>query len=175
MSFFTEEDFDRVDRGARRVHRAVYDPESILLDNQRVWDAHPERALEDILNAIVTGGFDDDCIRRHVGNWEGQVMAIRKGYVRYADGSWTITSEGLEALAKAHKDLPVTLTIWDDWHGRGDWALIQEVTRKGRHFLRLCERAMKYGSPYGFSKPLWRREDVIQLRNYLDKWLERTK
>ncbi len=53
----------------------------LVFPNQLVWTTRPGRLRDAMLESLCTGGFDADCIRRRVGNWEGQVSAIRAGWV----------------------------------------------------------------------------------------------
>src|SRR5690349_6471468 len=89
------------------------------LFNQRVWDARPDRALESALKAIEVGGFSDDCMGRRVGNYEGQIMAIRRGWAE-RDGhyTWKVTQAGLDALRENGRPVPAFLPAFDNWHGK---------------------------------------------------------
>lgn len=158
--------------------------------NQGVWDRNPDRAKGKALDAIASGGFDRDCISRKVGNYEGQIMAIRNGWVdgkpyRFRKGwdadvidVWAINDKGRAALIEAGRSPPVLLPVRDDWHSRKDEEktfqyCAYELERNGHPALRLFEKAIPCGASWGMD-PILRREDVVALRDYLNDWLART-
>ena len=161
----------------------------LTLFNQHIWDASPERAKERMLEAISNGGFDEDCIRRRVGNYEGQIMAIRADWVdgkpygwrgekeKDAIDVWRLNALGAEALRMASKPVPVLLPARDDWHSRATREkvfqyCVFELERDGKPMLRLFKEAIPCGASWGM-EPVLRRADVVALRDYLKDWLAR--
>ena len=136
--------------------------------NQDIWDKYPERAKERALQAIHTGGFDEDCIGRRVGNYEGQIMAIRFGWVDKEKHRWRINNAGMAALREAGETVPVFLPALDTWH-RSPYEYCA-YEKNGR--LKLFTDAVPCGANWGM-KPELRRGDVVKLRDYLNDWLSR--
>lgn len=148
----------------------------VKLSNQRVWDADPKRATDEALSAITKGGFDDDCINRRVGNYEGQVMAVLRGWAVRGAYGWTITEAGLEALRAAGRPVPRALPVHDTWHGKPRQFCVQETSYIGKPALKLAEDHIRYGSSgYGVPPGYWLlcHSDVRALRDYLTDWLTR--
>jgi len=150
----------------------------VALTNQRIWDADPARAQKEALDAIRVGGFDGDHIVRRVGNYEGQIMAIRRGWVDVDGYGWRINDAGRAALQAAGEPVPTFFTARDDWHSRDDREAVfqfcaYEIERDGKPMLRLFEKAISCGANWGM-KPLLRRDDAIALRDYLNDWIART-
>ena len=163
---------------------------SVSLFNQGLWRSRPERAQEAMLDAVASGGFDGDCIRRKVGNYEGQIMAIRAGWVdgkpydwrrpEEADvvDAWHLNEKGGKALRAAGRPVPTFFTARDDWHSRGTHESVfeygvYELERNGQPMLKLFAKAYPRYS-VGMD-PLLRRNDVLALRDYLNDWLARTR
>lgn len=163
---------------------------NIVLFNQGIWDRDPKRAKEWALKALEQGGFNDDHISRRVGNYEGQIMAIRAGWVdgcpycwRGADEQdrvdiWRLNDAGAAALRAAGEPVPVLLPARDDWHSRTNREstfqyCAYELERNGQPMLRLFKEAIPCGASWGM-EPLLRRDDAIALLNYLNDWLKRT-
>jgi hypothetical protein len=156
----------------------------LSLVNQQVWDKHPELAYMESLDALSRGGFDSSLMDRCVGNYEGQVLAIRDGFVtEVAAGSWEICAAGIEALQKAHLPIPRCLPVYDNWHGHGTNYCVREVMPNGscipnyKHSeasLQLSETLLRYAGSGGLVQcPIFRRSDVVKLQQYLGEWLQR--
>src|SRR5689334_20575191 len=88
----------------------------VVLSNQQIWDNDPQRADGAVCDALMSGGFGEDAIRRCVGNYEGQIMAIRRGYVKKENYGWRITDAGRQFLVGRGKCPPDFLWARDDWH-----------------------------------------------------------
>lgn len=155
----------------------------VRLFNQELWRSNPARAEENMRQAVATGGFGLDCIDRRVGNYEGQIMAIRAGYVdlvkRHGLPTYRISEKGRQALRDAGDPEPIFLCALDGWHSRSNYDstfeyCAYEVVAFGRPMLRLFAKAVPQGDGVGM-EPHLRREDVEQLRDYLTDYLERTK
>jgi hypothetical protein len=157
------------------------DVSRVTLFNQSVWDNFPERASEEIASAIVDGGFGEDCIRREVGNYEGQVMAIRRGLVSW-DGQfyWIINDAGKAFLSAQEKPVPHFLPMLDSWH--------MSRTEYCAHTLKWTGLDSKVYGPYlRIAKevrgragsvammPLLSAGDVLALRDFLNAWLAENK
>lgn len=174
-------DFDKFSRENRIGPQAFA---GVKLLNQHIWNSDPERANEDMLDAISTGGFGEMCIQNGTGNYEGEIMAIRAGWVDGHISGWTgraniwrLNEAGANALRAAGRPVPVPLPARDDWHSRPDGEVTfeycaYEVERAGKPMLRLFKEAFECGANGGMH-PLLRREDVVALRDYLDDWLGR--
>ncbi len=153
------------------------DVDGIPLFNQRVWDANPDRAIEVALDALHTGGFDNDCIRRRVGNYEGQIMAIQRGWVQKEEWAWRINDAGIKALKDAGRKVPHFLPARDDWHSRTDRQkdyeyCVYEETRGGKPMLKLFKDAIPCGAKWGMD-PMLDKSQATALRDYLNEWLAR--
>lgn len=151
----------------------------VRFTNQELWDEYPARADEAICEALENGGFGEDEIRRKVGNYEGQIMAIRRGLVDSEEWSWRINDAGIEFLKRFHRPVPVFLPAVDDWHSRkGDPKKFEycafELERDGRPHLKLFKEAIPCGASWGM-EPLLSKSDVVALRDYLNDWLLRKK
>jgi hypothetical protein len=154
----------------------VTDPNSkIPLLNQRVWDSYPERAKKAALDAIATGGFETDHIERRAGNYEGQVMAIQRGWVkrsRYGHG-YEITLAGLRSMKEGGRTIPYFLPAWDSWHGcRFEYCAYTTEFKNGRA-LRLFKESIPAKGSLGMD-PILDRDDVIRLRDFLTEWIVAT-
>jgi hypothetical protein len=146
----------------------------VPLFNQNVWDANPEKAKEEALCAIAFGGFDTDCIDRRVGNYEGQIMAIRRGWVDQKKYHFETNEEGFKALKEAGKRVPSFLPVLDSWHGSASEYCAFTVIHSGERMLQLFEKAIAK-QPRLAMDPLLRKSDVVALRDFLNKWLEGNK
>lgn len=149
------------------------------LFNQRVWDNSAEQRTRIICDALATGGFDRDCISREVGNYEGQIMAIRADLVDKDAWNWRINEAGKAYLRAAGKGVPRFLPVMDDWRSRVDHEKAFEYcafeeTRYGKPVLKLFKDAIPSGAKWGM-EPILRRSDAEALRDYLDDWLARTR
>jgi hypothetical protein len=142
---------------------------SIRLRNQHVWDSRPERATEAALDALEAGGFGYDCISREVGNYEGQIMAIRRGWAEPAkDYGYIITDDGYAAWLSAGRDAWAPLPALDTWHNSRFF--YRAITTKIG--LKLFKNGFAAYGRLGMD-PVLTRADVIALRDYLNLWLDR--
>lgn len=143
----------------------------IPLRNQAIWDADPARATKEALDAISHGGFGEDCIRREVGGYEGQIMAIRRGWVDQKDWHWETNAAGFKAMREHGMEPPIFLPVWDSWHGsRAHYCAFTQEYR-GQSALKLFKEAIPK-EPSLAMAPLLSREDVVALRDYLNQWLD---
>lgn len=145
---------------------------SVKLLNQKLWDVDPISAAHSICRAISTGGFGGDHIRRKVGNYEGQIMAIRAGLVSKENYGWRITDAGREFLRDHGKPVPIFLTALDDWHNTEFEYCVWETERDGNQYLKFAKEL--YPRISTGMNPLFRIEDAIALRDYLTKWIDGT-
>lgn len=145
---------------------------SVKFGNQVVWDNHPDQAAAVMCDAINAGGFGSDHIDRTVGNYEGQIMAIRAGLAAKGKHGWYITDLGREFLRKHGRAVPTFLTALDSWHTRPFEYCVWDVERNGEPMLKFAEKL--YPRISVGMEPLFRREDVLVLRDYLSEWLVRT-
>src|SRR5882672_5517043 len=125
--------------------------QSTTMSNQALWDGFPLRADEAVCTALHMGGFDNDHIQRKVANYEGQIMAIRRGYVKKDRVSYyAITEDGCAFLRSHGYSVPVFLPAFDSWHGRQFEYCLWEY-RNDQHS----------GTPYlEFAKELYPRRTV---------------
>lgn len=148
---------------------------NVPLFNQRVWDAKPERAEEVALDAIATGGFDTSAIDRRVGNYEGQIMAIRRGWLD-EDGrwSWVINDQGIAALKAAGRAAPTFLPAVDTWHGSTFEYCAYNDRLDDAPALRLFRECIPAKGCVGM-RPRLRYSDVAALHEFLGQWLAENK
>ena len=144
--------------------------EDVQMKNQRLWDAYPERATEAALDAISSGGFGTDAIRRRVGNYEGQVMAIRCGWAVKEGYRFTTTDKGWGAFEDNGRQRPTFLGAQDTWHNSRFEYMAKDTEVNGKRALRLFKDAHPSKGRCGMD-PALTREDVIQLRDFLNNWL----
>jgi hypothetical protein len=142
----------------------------ISLFNQKVWDANPDRAEDVICEALSTGGFGEDLINRRVGNYEGQVMAIRSGLVDKDGYNWRINDAGQEFLRKHGKAVAVFLPVIDSWHRSEGEFCMYETTYRGEPTLKFAKELIPQGAHLCMD-PLFRKQDAEVLRDYLSAWL----
>lgn len=160
---------------------------SVRMLNQRIWDADPERAERAALDSLSTGGFSDDCIARQVGGYEGQIFAIRRGWVERRihtytsfDGSersfpsgWIITDAGRKAMRESGREVPTFLPALDSWHGSKSAYCAYETCGKDGPMLRIMKDAIgAHGSLC--MHPLLSVSDAKALRDYLSDWIVRS-
>jgi len=145
----------------------------VILRNQRVWDKNPDRAHMEALESIGSGGFDENLIRREVGNYEGQIMAARNGWVDKINYTWVITDKGLEALKISGKPVPNFLSGIDSWHDSEFEYCVYEVKYDDKPALRLFKEPFPKGGSLGMN-PILRRCDVVALHKMLGNWIEKT-
>jgi len=154
-------------------YRAPEGIEDTPLDNQRIWDNDPQRSREYALEAIRDGGFQGDCIRRRVGNYEAQVMAIRNGWVTWCPRSakWLTSECGWKALEESGEKRPAMLPATDTWHDSRFCYLVRDTQVGEGRALRLFKECYPAEDRIGMH-PALTREDVVCLRDYLNEWLE---
>jgi hypothetical protein len=140
--------------------------------NQVIWGRNPDKAKETIAEALATGGFDTDCIKRRVGNYEGQIMAIRDGLVDRQGYAYRINDAGRAFLSAQGKPVPTFLTVLDSWHSSDAEYCMFETTCRDQPVLRFAQKIIPQGA-YLCMDPLFRRQDVEALRDYLSAWLAR--
>jgi hypothetical protein len=140
--------------------------------NADVWNNDPKRAEEEALKAILRGGFGHDCLDRRVGNYEGQIMAIERGWVDPKEYQYVINSAGIEALKRAGHIVHFLPGI-DTWHGSNFEYCVYEEKWKNRPVLRLFTEAIPKAGQLGMC-PVLDKSDVVALRNYLNDWIKRT-
>lgn len=146
--------------------------DAIPLLNQRVWDAHLEKAKENALDSLHQGGFGSDCIERRVGNYEGQIFAIRFGWVDEHEYGWEINQKGIQALIEAGRQVPSFLPVMDSWHGIESSYCAYTKTYRGETVLELFDKAIPKYDELAMS-PLLRKSDVVALRDFLNDWLDK--
>ena len=152
--------------------------ENVPLSNQRVWDAHPERVHKNALDAIAEGGFYDDCIKRRTGNYEGQIMAIRNGWLdKSEDGfvydRWITNEKGWAAYEDAGRQRPVFLKCQDTWHDLEFEYIVKTTTKDDEPALQLFKESYPAKGNTG-KEPVLTRKNVVQLRDFLNDWLEKS-
>lgn len=147
--------------------------------NRDIWERYPDRAEAVALEAIENGGFGQDWIKRHVSNYEGQLMAIQRGWVDFKPysekssfGGYHINETGLQALRKAGKSVPHFLSVIDSWHGSASTYCAYEKTYKGKPVLQLFAKSIPKGTTLAMD-PLLSVENVRELRDYLNDFLDR--
>lgn len=143
----------------------------VPLVNQDIWDRDPERAKAEALDAISSGGFATGNISGRVGDYEGQVMAARNGWVEKDGWLWVINDEGLEALRAAGREVPHFLPAMDAWHNSKFEYCVYETTYNGSPAIKLFEKAFPKGN-CGGTQPILRHKDVVSLHKALGNWLK---
>lgn len=137
----------------------------------------PEKADKEVADALRLGGFGADNINRRIGNYEGQIMAIRRGFVDKQRYGWLINNAGRVWMSARGTPAPVFLKARDDWHSRDHREhifdlCVWEVERSGKPFLKFAKEL--YPVIGVGMDPLFGREHAKALRDLIDDWLNRT-
>lgn len=139
--------------------------------NEELWDSRPDRAESAAIDAIRTGGFGCDCLDRRVGNYEGQIMAIERGWVDEEKYGYIVNQDGLDALRR-HGIIVRFLPGKDTWHGRDFEYCVYELENNGKPALKLFSESIPKGGDLGM-KPTLDVNDIVALRDYLNDWITR--